>query len=269
MSDLKLSLNRNQSGDSMAHNEDCDRSSPPIKEGIEQQGFYVCNFEAEDCCPAFSYTVGLRVTQNHPDFLTMGLSVEMNSYLVVEAAEKVKSGKIIEPNHEYDDFLDGVPVRFVTIQRPHMQRHFGFAREYYDTDQFKALQIVWPDKQGRWPWDEGCDEALAYCQKLLDRDPHFAFYSPTNLVSFCSRGVFEKNLSIYDVVHQANGEWQFISNEPCTPENIMLVCLEEVVKQDPTINELYDLPYGKRAWREKVGGKWTIEDYEEDDDEGE
>ena len=65
----------------MTHQPDCDGSSPPIEQGIEQQGFYVCNFEADDTCPAFSYSVGLRETQNHPDFLTMGLSLEMNSYL--------------------------------------------------------------------------------------------------------------------------------------------------------------------------------------------
>jgi hypothetical protein len=36
----------------------------------------------------------------------------------------------------------------------------------------------------------------------------------------------------------------------------MLVCLEEINKLDPTINELYHLQFGWRAWRENKEGEW-------------
>lgn len=252
----------------MTHQPDCDGSSPPIEQGIEQQGFYVCNFEADDTCPAFSYSVGLRETQNHPDFLTMGLSLEMNSYLVVAAAEAVKSGTEIEPNHEYEGFLNGFPIRFINILKEHMPNHFGFGFEYYrkkGDPTFDAMQIVWPDKLGKWPWDQDVAKNMPYCQKLLDRDPHFSFYAPTNLAAFCSRGIFEADKPILDAIHETNGDWQFLSDEPCTNENIMIVCLEEVVKKDPTINSLFYLPYGKQATRKSVGDDWTIEAFEDCD----
>lgn len=246
----------------MDHEPDCDVSSPPIKEHIEKQGFYVCNFLAGDYCPAFSYTVGMRESQGHPEFIAMGLSLELNSHLVVEACERVKAGETIEPDREYTGFIEGYPIRFVKVLQEHMPNHFGYAREYFGGWDFEVLQIVWPDKQGLWPWNEGCIEAFPYIQKLLDRDPHFAFYAPKNLASFVSEGVFDENMVIYDAIHGEDG-WQFIANQPTTPENLILVCLETVVKEDPTINELFTLPQGKRAWRKKRGGEWTIEDYVE------
>lgn len=248
----------------MSNEEEQLNSNPPIKEAILQQGFFVCNFEQEACCPAFSYTIGLRESRNHPEFLCMGLSVEMNSYLIATAAEAVLQGTKFRPKQEYHEFLDGVPVKVVPILEEHLDRHFGFGIEYYGTSEFDALQIVWPDRDGRWPWDDSCDEELSYCRKLLDRDPHFAFYAPANLRTFCSKGIFESNKPILDAIHQDDGEWQFLSDEPCTPENMMLVCLEEITKQDPTINELFDLPYGTRASRKQVGGDWETESYSDE-----
>jgi hypothetical protein len=41
----------------------------------------------------------------------------------------------------------------------------------------------------------------------------------------------------------------------------MLVCLEQITKLDPSINEIYHLPFGWRAWRERKEEEWK---YEED-----
>ena len=225
--------------------------TPPIQEGIDKQGFFVCNFTATDSSPAFSYTIGLRETESHPDFLTMGLSLETNSYLVVAASEAVKTGKRFELNCDYEDFLEGYPIRFLPILQEHLPNHFGFAFQHYGTREIDAIQIVWPDKSGKWGWEEDCSPNLAYCQKLLDRDPNFDFYCPKNHATFCTKGVFE-GMPILDVYHDHEGDWQFHADEPGTTENAMMVCLEEVVNVDPTVNQLFDMDRGNHAWRGKT-----------------
>jgi hypothetical protein len=33
---------------------------------------------------------------------------------------------------------------------------------------FPAMQLVWPDEQGRFPWESGYDERFFKLQRLLD-----------------------------------------------------------------------------------------------------
>jgi hypothetical protein len=42
-----------------------------------------------------------------------------------------------------------------------------------------------------------------------------------------------------------------------------LVSLEELIKVDPTVNDVFDLDYGECANREFVGGRWKRDIYEE------
>ena len=65
-------------------------SKPDINATIEEQGFFIANFESDGYLPAFSYTIGLKKTCDHPELLTMGLSLEMNSSNLVYACELVQ-----------------------------------------------------------------------------------------------------------------------------------------------------------------------------------
>lgn len=56
-----------------------------------------------------------------------------------------------------------------------------------------------------------------------------------------------------------DGSWQFLSEDSVTSEDAMIVCLEEIVKRDPSVNELFNLPTGQMATREFVGAKWVRE----------
>ena len=47
---------------------------------------------------------------------------------------------------------------------------------------------------------------------------------------------------------------------------MMVVCLEEVVKWDQTVNELFNLPTGQMATREFIGANWVREVVEEDNE---
>jgi len=71
------------------------------------------------------------------------------------------------------------------------------------------------------------------------------------------------------VSHDEDGYWQFHnsqeeflnSQEPNSYAEI--VGLEEIVKIDATVNELYQLKEGWCVWRTEVGGKWQFEEKKE------
>ncbi|MNR43644.1 hypothetical protein D3C85_1622850 [compost metagenome] len=41
------------------------------------------------------------------------------------------------------------------------------------------------------------------------------------------------------------------------PEDIKIVAIEELIKNDSTLNEIFDLEYGEEAERDTIDGKWT------------
>jgi hypothetical protein len=59
-------------------------------------------------------------------------------------------------------------VKLRPVRDPASYReHVGYARWFYRGDEFPLLQLVWPDKAGRFPGEPGANPALARQQPLL------------------------------------------------------------------------------------------------------
>jgi len=72
------------------------------------------------------------------------------------------------------------------------------------------------------------------------------------------RQVLDGSEPILLVSHDADDHgWQFIGTSNASVEEARVVSLEEIVKLDPTVLEVADLPSGWQAVRERVGGPWT------------
>jgi len=72
------------------------------------------------------------------------------------------------------------------------------------------------------------------------------------------RQVLEQSEPILLVSHDAEDHgWQFIGTTDAAMEDAKVVCLEEVVRLDPTVLEVANLPPGWKAIRAKAGGTWT------------
>ena len=56
-----------------------------------------------------------------------------------------------------------------------------------------------------------------------------------------------------------DGGWQFLCGSSNDPEDGRIVHLEEIVRRDPTVTAVADLPLGWIAFRSAVGGEWQRE----------
>ena len=93
-----------------------------------------------------------------------------------------------------------------------------------------------------------------------DNINHWPFADPPNVAVYTTADVTESENPICNVTHEADdGSWQFHSNAPF-PEDVSsiarIVSLQSIVKLDPTISSLADLPLGWRAWRETCQDVW-------------
>ena len=81
---------------------------------------------------------------------------------------------------------------------------------------------------------------------------NWPFQDPKNVAVFTNTFIVRDGHAITAVYHDDDdGAWQFHCKHPESnaSRNAMIVSLQEIVEIDPTILELYDLPYGWRAVR--------------------
>jgi hypothetical protein len=87
---------------------------------------------------------------------------------------------------------------------------------------------------------------------------HWPFDQPRNCATFTMRQVLDGSEPILLVSHDLDDHgWQFIGSSDASVKDAKLVCLEYIVRLDPTVLEVADLPPGWQAIRDGVGAAWT------------
>lgn len=93
------------------------------------------------------------------------------------------------------------------------------------------------------------------------------FDQPRNCATLTMRQVLDRSEPILGVTHDRNNHgWQFIGSTDANVPDGRVVSLGEIVRLDPTVLEVADLPVGWRAVRNRVGDAWTRECSEESPD---
>ena len=83
------------------------------------------------------------------------------------------------------------------------------------------------------------------------------FEDPPNVAVFTTTAVVKGGIPILRVTHDDDdGAWQFHTGHNVDAGDAMIVALREVVRLDPSVKSLADLPYGWIAVRESVAAEW-------------
>ena len=233
---------------------------------IEKYGLSVIIIEATEYLPSFAYSIGLWEKFRHPEIICFGFTTKTLGGLINNAADLVKDGQLLETNKIYEDIFENSKAEFINVDSQNLSDYFGTAIDYYNTKDFSALQLVWTDRNNKFPWETDFEEEFIYRQPLLDRNADFKFREAKNLATFTTRQWIEQRKPILRVIHDTDGDWQFLTGDQM-PDDIKIVALEQLVLHDKTLNEIFDLEYGEEAEREVIGGHWTRNNVEYDDEE--
>jgi hypothetical protein len=83
------------------------------------------------------------------------------------------------------------------------------------------------------------------------------FDDPPNVAVFTVRQIIDDGLPILYVYHdEEDGAWQFLTDQPATMADALLVSLQEILDCDPSIIDLADLPCGWMASRRSREDAW-------------
>lgn len=145
-------------------------SERAILDAIETEGLHVEHVATDDGS-GFAFTVGLWHTFGQPEVIVFGLEEHVADELFEEIADLAHEGAKFLADTQHDGLLQHYPSRFLAVPKGFYREFLGVAVWAYEGDGFDAVQLVWPDKQGRWPWDDGVREVFRECQPLLEREP--------------------------------------------------------------------------------------------------
>jgi hypothetical protein len=83
------------------------------------------------------------------------------------AGEAVRAGQPYAAGQSYDNILEGYSCTFRPVPHKHYHAYLGSARWYYEGDDFPVLQLIWPDREHRYPLAAPADAWIRKAQPIL------------------------------------------------------------------------------------------------------
>jgi hypothetical protein len=134
---------------------------------IEEIGWHVLGIPEDADGPAFAFSVGLFKTFGHAEILMLGLDLDVMHTAINLIGEELRQGRRFSSGESASGFLEGYDVQFRNVDPDYYPAYLGYARWYYQGDDFPVLQCLWPDREGRFPADPGFTDSLRPLQPVL------------------------------------------------------------------------------------------------------
>lgn len=113
----------------------------------------------------YAYTVGLT-GRGLPELVIFGLGHDAARSVLNAVAGRLVAGEQVEAPARLRGVVKGYDVTVMTVTDFQL---LPLAFKVAGVPSIRALQIVWPDGQGRWPWEPGSGVAT---MPLLGAVPH-------------------------------------------------------------------------------------------------
>jgi hypothetical protein len=122
-----------------------------LRKTIRAHGWAV-QYVDDDRTP-FAYTIGLH-DRGLPELLVTGLEPNRATWLLNTFAKRVVAGRMSAPGNQV--WLPaGTRVELVAVAHPDAHLNMAVA---IGGPEIEAVQLVWADGRGRWPWAPGFDD---------------------------------------------------------------------------------------------------------------
>lgn len=143
-----------------------------LEKVISQFGMAVQPIAPSAESPPFSYSIGQHA-KGLPELIVFGMPPPIAASLLYELAEYMEdeqaAGRTVGPGTVK---LEGCEMPGALVEVP-----TAVAAEYataaHDRSEGKAtlIQVVWPDKEGRFPWQPGYDKRFLRVQRVIGAPP--------------------------------------------------------------------------------------------------
>jgi len=139
---------------------------------IDKYGWHVMSVaprtDSADKQEWFSYSTGLFRAFSRPEIIVFGLDANTGRAIVNEIGNAMQGGRTFELDADYIDiFADDLKCRFRAVHLCQYGEYVGWSQWFYEGNDFPVWQCFWPDKEGNYPWEAGCNTEVSRLQPLL------------------------------------------------------------------------------------------------------
>ena len=131
---------------------------------IRMNGFGMLYSFAE--LPSFVYTAGIEASWGHPELIVFGLDYDSSTRLINETVRLIREGVSLD-YQGIDHGIEGMTVKLHEVPYDIAVRYMCETATYYGEKRFRVLQLLWPDKQGRFPIEPGCSDNVKKAQPII------------------------------------------------------------------------------------------------------
>lgn len=135
-----------------------------VRKDIADYGCSVISITEDD--PPFAYTVGLWQRFHHPELIMFGLPAGVMANILNAITAKVRAGAVFNAPSHLSDVGGKFGVHIKPLDEEYLPRYFGFGVNFQE-QKFPIAQVVWADREGRFPGEPAYDESYSDMQPVL------------------------------------------------------------------------------------------------------
>jgi hypothetical protein len=133
---------------------------------VESHGRSVVGVAEGEDEPAWAYSIGLWHSSRLPEIAMFGLEVDDMWQWLNEVADHAKRGLTLSEGGRIAGVLDGHDLHIRPVHHSWRAGLFGGVSAFYQHATPPMIELIWPDRNGKLPWEEG---ARARCREWQPR----------------------------------------------------------------------------------------------------
>ena len=127
-----------------------------VEAAMKEYG-YQSTFVFGDSTPFFCYSTGVYKSFGIPEIFISALPQNLSHELIANYVSKFKDTGSIPLGKKLEDLTDRFPVYLIEVSKDMLTDYVLSSLRFYGDEEFKYVQLVYPDTNGRFPNDAGYD----------------------------------------------------------------------------------------------------------------
>jgi hypothetical protein len=118
--------------------------------------------------PGYSYSIGLPTAVGFPDIVVFGLTPVAAKGLIELVVDARRGGTEIPVGVELVGLLDNeLRCLFAPVDVGVWGPYFETAAAWYRSNDFDVVQLIYPDRNGFLPYEDGFEQRMAFAQPVI------------------------------------------------------------------------------------------------------
>lgn len=126
-----------------------------IVQCVREYGWFATSVLADEESLGFTYSIGFEATGSQPEIIMF--SIKHGHDFLGDIYNLMKRGKVFEAGVRVPEIFRDLDVVFLPVDKSYYSEYPLSARWFYGHENFALWQMVWPDHNGRFPWEDGFD----------------------------------------------------------------------------------------------------------------